>query len=607
MPVPAQEYRMVRKSVPLPLAYSYLRFSSPQQGAGDSIRRQDALRDAWLAKTGVTLDTSLSLRDEGVSAFTGAHRQNPDRHALAAFLKLVRDGRIPRGSYLIVESLDRLSREHIRPALTLLLNLIEAGVRIVQLLPVETVYDEKVEPMALMMAIMELARGRSESLLKSERIGHAWRQKKRAAALAKQPITGRAPAWLTVENGRFRINREKAEAVRRIYRLAADGYGIGAITKKLNAQAVPPLGPAGHWARSYVAKLLTTRTVLGEYQPRQGRGKGRKPDGEPILGFYPAIATEDQWHAARAAMAARRQKGGRPSVRVNLFAGLLKDARDGGGIQQAHKHTRRLASYRANNGLPGTRFVSFPFDVFEQAVLSLLSEIDPRDVLPQEDGEDPGRVLVLTGKLAEIEGRIEKIKARLVDGGDVPALVDVLRALDEKRAGAGLELAEAERQAASPLSRAWGEYRDLLGALDAAPDREEARMRLRSAIRRIVEGIWCLFVESPPTERAGRPRGKKAKSARLAAVQMWFNGGGHRDYLIGYRPSPSGAAWWARSLTGAELKKPGRDFDLRDAEYARMLAERLAAWPLEELEPAAGSRKEPPSRRKEAKRGRRRK
>jgi hypothetical protein len=32
-----------------PLAYSYLRFSSPKQAAGDSIRRQTAAREAWLA------------------------------------------------------------------------------------------------------------------------------------------------------------------------------------------------------------------------------------------------------------------------------------------------------------------------------------------------------------------------------------------------------------------------------------------------------------------------------------------------------------------------------------------------------------------------------
>src|SRR5262245_42614109 len=88
-----------------PTAYSYIRFSSPEQAQGDSVRRQTALRDAWLTRSGAILDTSLSLRDCGVSAFTGAHRHNPDRHALAMFLKLVEAGRVPRGSYLVIENL----------------------------------------------------------------------------------------------------------------------------------------------------------------------------------------------------------------------------------------------------------------------------------------------------------------------------------------------------------------------------------------------------------------------------------------------------------------------------------------------------------------------
>src|SRR4029453_12220798 len=99
---------------------------------------------------GVSLDASLSFRDMGKSAFLGEHRKNPDRFALAAFLKLVEDGRVARGSYLVIESLDRLTREHVRAGLMLLLGLIESGVRIVQLSPTELVYDEKSDEMGLM-------------------------------------------------------------------------------------------------------------------------------------------------------------------------------------------------------------------------------------------------------------------------------------------------------------------------------------------------------------------------------------------------------------------------------------------------------------------------
>src|SRR6516164_688654 len=90
-------------------AYSYIRFSSPEQSKGDSLRRQTEDAAAWCQRHGVHLNTSTTLHDLGKSAFTGAHRKNPDRHALAAFLKLIEGGKVPPGSYLVVENLDRLS------------------------------------------------------------------------------------------------------------------------------------------------------------------------------------------------------------------------------------------------------------------------------------------------------------------------------------------------------------------------------------------------------------------------------------------------------------------------------------------------------------------
>ena len=52
-------------------AYSYLRFSTPEQSKGDSLRRQTALADEYAKRHGLTLDTELNLRDLGVSAFRG--------------------------------------------------------------------------------------------------------------------------------------------------------------------------------------------------------------------------------------------------------------------------------------------------------------------------------------------------------------------------------------------------------------------------------------------------------------------------------------------------------------------------------------------------------
>src|SRR5262245_4840427 len=101
-----------------PICYSYIRWSTPQQASGDSLRRQTKAAADWAARNGFHLDTSLTLHELGKSAFTGEHRKNPDRNALAAFLRLVEQGKIPRDSYLVVEALDRITREHVRAAAT---------------------------------------------------------------------------------------------------------------------------------------------------------------------------------------------------------------------------------------------------------------------------------------------------------------------------------------------------------------------------------------------------------------------------------------------------------------------------------------------------------
>jgi DNA invertase Pin-like site-specific DNA recombinase len=91
------------------VAYSYIRFSSEPQAWGDSRRRQTALADRYAGKHGLALDKTLSFRDIGVSAFRGRNRRNG---ALGAFLDAVEIGVVSRGSYLLVESFDRLSRDH---------------------------------------------------------------------------------------------------------------------------------------------------------------------------------------------------------------------------------------------------------------------------------------------------------------------------------------------------------------------------------------------------------------------------------------------------------------------------------------------------------------
>jgi DNA invertase Pin-like site-specific DNA recombinase len=96
-----------------PKAYSYTRFSKPEQAKGDSSTRQALAAEQWAKERNVELDTELTFRDEGISAFDGL---NVERGALGAFLKAVQTGEVPNGSWLLVESLDRISRQKPRKA-----------------------------------------------------------------------------------------------------------------------------------------------------------------------------------------------------------------------------------------------------------------------------------------------------------------------------------------------------------------------------------------------------------------------------------------------------------------------------------------------------------
>jgi DNA invertase Pin-like site-specific DNA recombinase len=610
-----------------PLSYSYVRFSTREQIRGDSLRRQTAAAKEWADKHGARLDTTTTLHDLGRSAFKGGHRKNADRNALAGFLKLVEDRKVPRGSFLIIEALDRLTREDIQPALLLVLGLLQAGVRVVQLKPVEVVYDDRSDAMAVMMMIMELARGNSESKVKSDRVGEAWASKRKAVRDDGELLTRRLPAWVQRVGDDLILIPERADVVRRVFALSAAGHGHIGIIKRLNAEKVPPFGklaseeeiaeyarqrsdageapfttedvaamrttlgrwegrawvPA-HWSRSYVGALLRDRRVLGEFQPC----RGRRPEGTAVKDYFPAVLGEAEFLVARVGATARggfeRQADGnfvgkrggpqgRQGEHQNVFAGLLRHARDGDTMyitQKTDKSGGRTVSRRVLINTKRAPCYSFPAEPFEEALLSLLAEVDPREVLG-EPGDGPDLVAVLACKLAQVRQELDGlVEAKGESDSHRLGQMILKREAEEKELDD--RLAAARLEAASPLGEGWAEAQTLLAALAAAADPQAARVRLRSVLRRILAGVWVLTV----------PRGKD----RVAAVQCWFHGGERcRSILIVSRPpSANGSGrqeghWRAWSFAAAAV--PG-DLDLRERSHAASLAKDLAV-----LDPSA--------------------
>jgi DNA invertase Pin-like site-specific DNA recombinase len=523
----------------------------------------------------------MSLTDAGVSAFTGKHRENADLTALAAFMAAVKAGRVAGGSYLVVESLDRLSREHIRPALTALLNLIEAGVKVVQLKPVEVVYDDEAEPMTLMMAIMELNRGHSESALKSERIGAAWAQKRKLAA--ETIVTRKLPGWVTVEADRLVLIPEHARTVRHVFDLALEGLGVRRITRRLNEEAAPIIGRptsrgrAGKWTERAVYHILKSRATIGEFQPRKGlRGNRRRgrantsaPAGRPVVGYFPCVVSDESFYAVQGMLTGRSTCGrGRRGKHVNLFAGLLKDARSGVSLSYRHVAGRASTIIPVPGKFCGdATWSSFPAAVFDWAILSVLREVRAADVFPDAGGGGR-KVEAAAARLAEVEGLIGQWRAKM----DRPELVEIvaekLAELEARRKALASELSAAQNEAASPVAESWGQFRSLAQLLESDAG-DELREKVRSALRRAIESIIVFFAK-------GRPR--------VCVAQVYFRGGTRRDYLVVHRPSSNNGTSSRPARTNVRsFATPGvTGLDLRRAAHVKRLERVLA-----ELDPAA--------------------
>ena len=106
-------------------AYSYTRFSTLEQAKGDSFRRQSEAVSQYVTRHGLELNNTLTIHDVGISAFRGS---NAESGALGKFLEAVDKGLIEGGSYLLVESLDRISRQTTRKAVRTLEEIVERGI-----------------------------------------------------------------------------------------------------------------------------------------------------------------------------------------------------------------------------------------------------------------------------------------------------------------------------------------------------------------------------------------------------------------------------------------------------------------------------------------------
>ncbi|MGQ0800053.1 MAG: recombinase family protein [Pseudomarimonas sp.] len=338
------------------LAYSYIRFSSPEQARGDSLRRQQEAAKAYCERNGLTLVDNH--QDLGTSAFKG---KNKTDGALGKFLELAESGAIPKGSRLIVESLDRLSRDRVLSALTLLQRIMSAGITVVTLIDGERTYShETSDYLSLMMALATMQRAHEESATKSARSRSTW-ARKRKDANTNRLMTTNVPEWLEVRDGVICERPDRVAALRKMFTWVMDErLGVRAVAKRLDMEGIRPWGKAKHWPSSTVQKYIVGRAALGEFQPMIADSQTGKlvASGDPVAGYFPAVIDADTFHAVQALRQPLSRPVPGPKGGLRLLSRLLRCGGCGSGMvfygvrrgqPAACYRCRRFCGFRAWN------------------------------------------------------------------------------------------------------------------------------------------------------------------------------------------------------------------------------------------------------------------
>ncbi|HSA13065.1 MAG TPA: recombinase family protein [Candidatus Paceibacterota bacterium] len=418
------------------VAYSYRRFSSRQQSDGSSLARQREMAQEVCAANGWQL---VDLPpDAGVSAFkvAGDERLAANMHVgnLGAFLKRVQSGDIKRGSVLIIEKLDRFSRNYYDVVFPVWLNLLQSGIEIYSCVAHQhyTLDAIRRNQALAMMALIEMAAANEYSSGMSSRIGKAFSL--RLAECAKgRPMNlgGWQPKWVDFHGakghaGEFSLNAH-ANTIRRIAAEYIGGASMATIAKGLIRDQVPSL-MGGRWSQGTISHLLKHESLTGH----------KTIKGVRLERYYPAVISDAEYQKLRAKLADNsNRRGGNPNSDyvANLFRNRCKCAKCGGTITTNHAFYSCKGKRTGECDVHGVvRIRLLELDFF-----GLFLQEHPAVLLGKQTVKSNGTVAALKARIRDLDKALEDA-ASLIGKLPVKAVEAKLTALVKEREAAGREL-----------------------------------------------------------------------------------------------------------------------------------------------------------------------
>ncbi|MXG81025.1 hypothetical protein GRW57_02170 [Escherichia coli] len=438
--------------------FIYHRVSSDQQlsGGRSGIVRQAENLNLYVKRIRLleTMDDTeaVILCDQGVSAFKGL---NISEGELGRWMEQVQAG-MWDGSHLVLESIDRFSRQNPFTLVGYLSRLVEHDI---------TLHDVSLNLLInrsnsamLPIVTMSAQRAYEESKIKSDRIRDGWRRKREQAFNNGTIVTNKRPQWIDIRDDQYVLN-DKVHIVKEVFRLAQSGIGTPTIAKILNAKGDDWLFESGRqWRGESVHKLLKNKRVTGsifiseiirDYNSTSNPVDQKRYE----MDVYPIVISKEEFNLVQQLLRSRRANTGRISTnkdtdelkKSNIFNSICRCGKCGEAmyhnVVKSHRNSKKngkfTEEYRYIRCL-GERDnlcdnKALRYEVVEQFVLEYLKGMDFSRILKPNNHKSEIDVLRLNideekKHIREYRQGIEKLKSM---GKKVP--FDVLVELEESQ------------------------------------------------------------------------------------------------------------------------------------------------------------------------------
>lgn len=320
-------------------AYAYIRFSRAIQATGDSENRQLTALELFETTTGTKIVEVVY--DKGKSAFRGDNARSGN---FKEMLDRMQSGAIRRGDFLVVESIDRITRQRVLDGVELLQGILKKGINIYTTVDKKTYsYNDPSRDFENLLMISLIAkRANEESETKSGRLLSAWKARRAKAENGEVIIKkGKTiPYGLRVENNKFVIQKEEQEEIKQLFELLLQ-FGINTAITKINETSLKK------WNNGTLNKIIRNKTVIGcmathriEYT---ADGKAKKILTGFIENYYPNLIEPGLFYKAVDVMTNRKQKnwsGRRTEQDFNIFKHCIFCAECGGKLYYDHRGSR---------------------------------------------------------------------------------------------------------------------------------------------------------------------------------------------------------------------------------------------------------------------------